>query len=347
MAIDKLTPTDPRVTHHTVTLPESRGNRTYHYLLASPTRQPSATILLVHGFPDLSFGWRYQVPYLLSLNLRVIVPDQLGYGGTDAPASPTHYSYKSVVDDLAALVKLVVPDEPQILLGGHDWGGAVVWRLCLWHPQLIRAVFSVCTPYAPPAREFTSKKDLVATVLPNFGYQLQFEGAQLEEKIQSLGREGIRKFLSALYGSRDAEGKAVMRAKDGVALEKLDQEVGKTPSMSEEELEFYVSQYERNGIHGPLNWYRTYEINYDEERELFKDGRLRITQPAMIVTATADVALPPAMAAGMGKWIDSLLRREVEASHWALWEKPEEINRFIGEFLGGVLKGGGKAKASI
>lgn len=80
---DKLVPNDPRVTHHTVTL---NGHK-WHYLLGTPP-SPVGTILLVHGHPDLAFGWRYQVPHLLSLNLRVIVPDMLGYGDTDAPEDP-------------------------------------------------------------------------------------------------------------------------------------------------------------------------------------------------------------------------------------------------------------------
>lgn len=80
---DKLVPNDPRVTHHNVTL---NGHK-WHYLLGTPP-SPVGTILLVHGHPDLAFGWRYQVPHLLSLNLRVIVPDMLGYGDTDAPEDP-------------------------------------------------------------------------------------------------------------------------------------------------------------------------------------------------------------------------------------------------------------------
>lgn len=82
---DKLVPNDPRVTHHNVTL---NGHK-WHYLLGTPpSGTPAGTILLVHGHPDLAFGWRYQVPHLLSLNLRVIVPDMLGYGDTDAPDGP-------------------------------------------------------------------------------------------------------------------------------------------------------------------------------------------------------------------------------------------------------------------
>lgn len=36
----------------------------------------------VHGWPDLAFGWRYQIPALIELGFRVVAPDMMGYGGT-------------------------------------------------------------------------------------------------------------------------------------------------------------------------------------------------------------------------------------------------------------------------
>ena len=42
----------------------------------------TATLFQIHGFPDISMGWRYQIPMLLSLGLRVVAPDCMGYGRT-------------------------------------------------------------------------------------------------------------------------------------------------------------------------------------------------------------------------------------------------------------------------
>jgi pimeloyl-ACP methyl ester carboxylesterase len=36
----------------------------------------------IHGWPDLSLGWRYQIPMLLDMGFRVVAPDMMGYGGT-------------------------------------------------------------------------------------------------------------------------------------------------------------------------------------------------------------------------------------------------------------------------
>lgn len=344
MAVDKLTPNDSRVTHHTAELPT--GN-TYHYLLANPASStPKGTILLVHGFPDLSFGWRYQIPFLLGKGYRVVAPDMIGYGRTSSPKEVGPYSYKSVCADLAALVKIISPEAP-IILGGHDWGGAVVWRFALHYPELLKGVFSVCTPYSPPRGEYAPKEVVINTILPSFRYQLQFEATELENKIKEKGTEGIRKFLSILYGARGKDGKGLFTTANGVPIEALEGEVSQSRLLSKEELDFYVQEYERNGMHGPMNWYRTWDVNHAEEAEgLVKEEKFSIKVPSMLVAASRDVALPPAMSAGMGKWFDNLTRKEVDASHWALWEKSVEVNEAIGEFLEG-LGGEGVLKASI
>jgi soluble epoxide hydrolase/lipid-phosphate phosphatase len=341
MAPDKLKPNDPRVEHHTITI----NNKTYHYLLANPSSPPRATILLIHGWPDLSLGWRYQIPYLLSLGLRIIIPDMLGYGRTAAPESLEAYSFKSMSSDMMQLATAVTcsTTEP-IVLGGHDWGGAVVWRIALWYPRRIRAVFSVCTPYAPPQGTYMSLEDVVKR-LPNFRYQLHLAGPEVEAVI--VGKDALRHFINGLFGGRGPKGEMLFSSAQGVLLEDLGK-IGQSPLLSPEETEFYVQEYSRNGMMGPLNWYRTRKVNYEEELELLKGGeeRTRITAPSLFISATKDESLPPWMAAGMDAHFENLVKKEVEANHWALVEAAEEVNGHIGRFLDGVLGGDG-FRASI
>lgn len=53
----------------------------------------------------------------------------------------------------------------------------------------------------------------------------------------------------------------------------------------------------------------------------------------LFIQATEDAALPPAMSNGMEQYIPNLTRQSVEANHWALWEKPTDVNRHITEWL--------------
>lgn len=76
-----LTTTDSRLKYQSATL----NGVNYNYILGEPSGEPVATIFLIHGWPDLSYGWRYQMKFLLDQGLRVVAPDMMGYGGTDAP----------------------------------------------------------------------------------------------------------------------------------------------------------------------------------------------------------------------------------------------------------------------
>jgi pimeloyl-ACP methyl ester carboxylesterase len=346
--VDKLTPTDSRVKHHTYTIPASK--KTYHYLLAEPSHgAPTATVLLVHGFPDLAFGWRYQIPHLLSLNLRVIVPDTVGYGGTDAPQDLAAYSFKSVIHDLVALVKHVqgkaAEAQPEkFMLGGHDWGGVVVWRFALWYPELLQCVFSVCTPFFAVSDVYTPTEEM-AKRMPSFGYQVQWEGTEVEKAV--VGREKLRAFFNAAWGAQRKDGVRVFDATHGFYLDRFEaDQVGESPLASKEEVEFYVDQYVDNGLRGPMSWYKTRKINFEEEKELLDKGKTKVMLPSLMVVALKDVALLPAYSVGMEKYVPNLVKKEVDASHWALWEKPAEVNQYIEEFLKGILKGH-PLKASI
>ncbi|KAK3391947.1 Alpha/Beta hydrolase protein [Sordaria brevicollis] len=375
----KLTPHDPRVLSKTATI----NGKKIHYLIGAPApptagdsgpparanlesssasaidavSQPRGTVLLVHGWPDLSFGWRYQVPFLLSLGLRVIVPDLPGFGRSDSPQELTAYSYKNVTRDLLELVTQNVPGgkaqiekEGGIIVGGHDWGGAVAWRFALWFPDLTRAVFSVCTPFwAPRAGGYMSLQQIVDAVLPNFRYQLQLSGPEVEAKVK--GEEKIRQFLSGVYEAKGPNGERVFTTEKGCLFENLPK-MGKSPLVDDREMEYYVKEVvgnDKGSLRGGLNWYRTTQVNYEEERDLIKQLEQRgknaktgdkiVEPPALFVQASNDEALPPAMAEGMERYFEKkLIKKEVQATHWAHWEQPVKVNQAIAEFLSPILK---------
>jgi len=61
--------------------------------------------------------------------------------------------------------------------------------------------------------------------------------------------------------------------------------------------------------------------------------------PVLFIQATKDEALPPAMSAGMEKFIPKLTRRSVETRHWALWEAPEQVNGLVQQWLEDAIQG--------
>jgi len=208
------------------------------------------------------------------------------------------------------------------------------------NPDLITAVFSICTPYAPPTPKYEPLALVVKKALPNFAYQMHFASGELEQNIRS--KDEIRQFLNNMYGARTPEGEVAFDANGRVDFEKQ-RRVVKNKLLDDDELKYYVDEYARHGLNGPLNWYRVREENFmDEWTHFFNEGRksredairdLTLKQELLFVLATKDQALKPFMAAKMGDRIPKLTRREVVAGHWALWQKPEECNKIIGDWL--------------
>ncbi|KAJ8122167.1 hypothetical protein ONZ43_g1572 [Nemania bipapillata] len=337
MVVDALTPNDPRVEHK---FTEVAGFK-YHYMLAKPNGKPTATIFLIHGWPDLGMGWRNQVPYLLSLNLQVVVPDMLGYGQTDAPDSYEEYTMKKMTAHMAQIIKQVT-DQP-IILGGHDWGALFVWRLAQYYPELIRCVFTVCVPYLPPSSVKMSIPELVEK-MPNFRYQLQLSSGGAEE-IVAKSPERLRAFINGAYGGVTPEGKHAFTVDVGVREENIDS-IGQSPLMTKEMTDFYVEQFSRHGLRGPCNWYRTRELNSADE-EVLVDPNFQFSMPAMLLMADKDAALPTWMAAGQEKYFAAGLKLETltDCSHWAMIQKPVEVNNHIGDFVKSVY--GEELKAAL
>ena len=112
-------------------------------------------------------------------------------------------------------------------------------------------VFAVCTPYNAPASTFVSIEDIVASKLPNFGYQIQLASGTVEEHIQT--KDQIKQFLNALYGGKGPNGEDGFEVTKGVLFENLEK-LRRTRLLSEGLLEYYADQYARNGMHGTCEW---------------------------------------------------------------------------------------------
>ena len=98
-------------------------------------------------------------------------------------------------------------------------GGAIVYRVALWYPDFVTHLFSVCTPYWVPSKDFKPLEELVKTRLPNFTYQLQLASGEIEKHISS--KEQIKQFLNALYGGRGPNGEVGFVPEQGVLLQNL------------------------------------------------------------------------------------------------------------------------------
>ena len=61
-------------------------------------------VVLCHGWPEIAFSWRHQIKALSEAGIRVIAPDQRGYGSTDRPEPVEDYDMEHLTGDLVGLL---------------------------------------------------------------------------------------------------------------------------------------------------------------------------------------------------------------------------------------------------
>ena len=84
--------------------------------------------------------------------------------------------------------------------------------------------------------------------VPQFGYQLHLAGPEVEKEIQ--GQDKIRQFLNGFYGAKTEDGRHLFNPMKGVDFKVLPH-LGKTKLLSDREMDYYVQEYSRHGLHGP------------------------------------------------------------------------------------------------
>ncbi|MFM2410705.1 MAG: hypothetical protein RL481_1533, partial [Pseudomonadota bacterium] len=89
--------------------------------------------ILLHGFPELNFSWRHQMPVLVEQGYRVWAPNMRGYGATSKPEGIAAYRIDTLIQDVAALIDLAKAEAPtrEVMLVAHDWGAIVAWMFAI------------------------------------------------------------------------------------------------------------------------------------------------------------------------------------------------------------------------
>jgi epoxide hydrolase A/B len=267
-------------------------------------------VVLAHGFPELAYSWRHQIPVIAEAGYHVLVPDQRGYGGSSRPEAVEDYDIHSLTGDLVGLLDDV--DAQQAVFIGHDWGAMVVWHTALLHPGRVRAAAGLSVPPIPRARSRPTER-----WRQKFGddfYMLRFQEP----------------------GRADAEMEAdVAATMSGMFAGLLTGSAPLPDWISADEFEHYVTEFSRTGFTGALNWYRNYDRNWESTPQL---ADTQITVPALFVGGTADPVGPTMrperareVAAGpyTEEWIEG-------AGHWVQQERPDDVNRILLAFLSEV-----------
>jgi pimeloyl-ACP methyl ester carboxylesterase len=295
-------------------------------------------VVLCHGFPELGFSWRHQIPALVEAGYLAAAPDQRGYGRTTAPEAITDYDIVHLTDDLVGLLDLY--GREQAVFVGHDWGSMVVWAMALRHPDRVAGVVGMSVPFVPRG-EVAPTTAMRAILGDAFFYMLYFQEPGVADA--DLGADPAR-FLRRMMagigsGTRDADAVASMFANDGRGFVDRLPEADTLPGwLSQEELDHYVDEFSRTGFTGGINWYRNIDRNWELSAHL---AGAKVTVPARFIGGADDPVLlmtPPALQDG--HLVDDRGTVLVPgAGHWVQQEKPDEVNDALLDFLGGLEPG--------
>ncbi|KAF2495018.1 epoxide hydrolase [Lophium mytilinum] len=302
----------------------------------STTQHP--VLFFIHGFPDSAHLWSGVVATLRSLPNRIIVPDCLGYAGTDKPSDTKLYAYKDQADDLEDILKAEKAESSIII--GHDWGSALAQRAYLHKRELFVGVALVNTPYLVPSdapfdlaavNEITEK----ALGYPQFSYWELFTAPDAAEIIDA----NLERMWLALHGDVDDWMKKLFCVPNAFRHFLLgSEEVPLKPYASQlgRKEEFMKQFKSEEGFAPALQMYKATASNIQSESDsTISKGNLAIEVPTLLFLCSKDAVCVPEMMAparDMGL-VPDLKEVVLDCAHWSPMEAADELAAHIKEFV--------------
>jgi pimeloyl-ACP methyl ester carboxylesterase len=293
-------------------------------------------VVLLHGFPELWYSWRYQLAPLAVAGYHAIAPDLRGYGQTSAPAAVEAYRMRELVADVTGLLEAL--GAPTATLVGHDWGAQIVWACAQLHPEQFPAIVAMSVPYqARPPVPLTQQLRQWARGRLNWLLYFQAPGVA-DAELAADPRRSLRRILYALSGDAppDLAVRLLTELPAGARLLDAIPEPDRLPPwLGEADLSYYAEQFARTGFTGALNRYRNVDRDWQELPEL---GVTTVAQPVLFLTGELDTATRLVSLDVMRAQVPNLWEPVVlpGCGHWVQQERPEQVNRLLIEFLQAV-----------
>jgi pimeloyl-ACP methyl ester carboxylesterase len=275
--------------------------------LAGDQRSPA--VVLLHGFPESHRTWRALAPRLED-RFYLVMPDQLGFAGSDRPQGEDDYASDKLVGDIFELSDALGLET--FALVGHDWGGAIAWAAALKRPERLTHLAIINAPHP-----WDNHKSLIED-------SAQREASQY---ISACRTPGFEAAVEAM-GYDSFFRKTFARHVDLAAI-------------PEAEKQQYLAEWSQPGAFtAMLNWYRAASLvipppglTMPIPEWLLKAVR-KVEIPTLVIWGMKDSALLPIQLDGLDTLVDDLtVVRIPDAGHFAPWEAPDEVVAALEPFL--------------
>jgi epoxide hydrolase 4 len=274
----------------------------FETLIAGQGRDKFA--LLLHGFPESNFSWRFQVPLLVELGYEVWAPNLRGYGGSSRPKGLANYALPHLIADVAGLIDAGAQGRPVTLIA-HDWGAIIAWAFAADKVRPLERLVIMNVPHPARMAEGLATKDQRRRSWYVYFFQLPW----LPEFAMGLNK-----------------GAAVGDAFYKMAVDKTNF----TPDV--------LAHYRANAclpgaLTAMINYYRAAARGPDFSRYTRKVVA-PIDTPTLMIWGEADSALGVELTEGYeGLVNDMKLVRLPNVSHWVQQEAPDKVNLIVKDWL--------------
>ncbi len=264
---------------------------------------PKGLALLLHGFPELAFSWRYQIPALADAGYEVWAPNLRGYGESSKPPKVSDYSMDHLLADVAGLID--ASGRENVTLVGHDWGAVQAWMFAIRRVRPLERLVIMNVPHpACMQRELRSFRQLLKS-----WYIFFFQIPWLPE---------------TLLCARRAQAVAD-------SFEKMAVDETRFPSRV---TDVYREAALRPGaMRSMINYYRA---AFRGARRAASEELAMIDTPTLMVWGLDDTALSKETTDGTDEYVVDLTMRFLPGvSHWVQQEAPETVNAILLAWLAG------------
>ncbi len=296
-------------------------------------------VVLAHGFPELAWSWRHQLPILARAGYRVVAPDQRGYGRSSRPTAVEEYDIFHLTGDLVGLLDVLGEDDAAFV--GHDWGSMVVWQLALLHPDRVRGVCGMSVPFVPRASG-PPIEIFRAIFADTFFYIVYFQepGVADAELGGDPGRT-MRRLMAGVStpGELTEDDQAFLAADDDRGfIDRLPEPDGLPDWLTQDELDHYIAEFSRTGFTGGLNWYRNFDRNWELTEHL---AGARVQVPSFFIGGALDPVLTMSPPERQLEWLTDHRGSVLVdgAGHWVQQQAPEQVNAALLGFLDQLREG--------
>lgn len=288
--------------------------------------------------PGLGYSWRHQLQAVAAAGFRAIAPDMQGYGDSPAPNDPAACTHERITEGLLALLDEIGAD--QAVFVGQDFGAPAVWQTALRAPERVLGLALLSVPYDPDRLPIRPSEAFRLTAEQHFLHVHYFQQPGVADReLDAAPREFLQRLFYALSGGYHYLDVWQHSSHGNGYLDVLpDAPPLPWAWLSVEEFDHYVDVFAATGFTGGLNWYRAFDMNWEQGEAL---AGARITVPTTFIAGTNEPVLQM-----FGDGAIEKMRAHVDdlrgvhlidgAGHWVQQERPAAVNAALIEFLRGL-----------